>query len=179
MSIKVGLLRGINVGGKNSLPMKELRELFGELGCRDISTYIQSGNVVFKSDEAADVLSEKLSSMIEQRFGFEPFVLILSGDILTAIAEANPYGDDDIEPKFVHVNFLSRKATAPDIHGMQDRQSGTEDFMLTDRALYLRAPDGIGRSKLAADAEKLLGVPATGRNWKTVCKLVEMVNAAI
>jgi uncharacterized protein (DUF1697 family) len=178
MKIKVARLRGINVGGKNSLPMKELRELFGELGCRDISTYIQSGNVVFKSDEAADVLSEKLSSTIEQRFGFEPFVLILSGDILTAIADANPYGDDGIEPKFVHVNFLSRKAVAPDIDGMRERQSRTEHFKLTDHALYFKAPDGIGRSKLAADVEKLIGVPTTGRNWKTVCKLVEMINAA-
>ena len=179
MTIKVALLRGINVGGKNSLPMQALRELLAELGCRNFSTYIQSGKVVFESDEAADALSRRLSGLIKKRFGFESFVLILTGDVFKAIADANPFAHDDIEPKFVHVNFLSRKATAPDIHGMQDRQSGTEDFMLTDRALYLRAPDGIGRSKLAADAEKLLGVPATGRNWKTVCKLVEMVNAAI
>lgn len=177
MTIKVALLRGINVGGKNSLPMRALRELLGEIGCHDISTYIQSGNVVFKSNESVAALSKRLPGLIEKRFGFEPFVLILTGDVLTEIAAANPYSDDDIEPKFVHVNFLARKSKEPDVDGLRERQSTTEHFTLTDHALYLRAPEGIGRSRFAADAEKLLGVPTTGRNWKTVCKLVEMVAA--
>lgn len=178
MSVKVALFRGINVGGKNSLPMQDLRDMLGEAGCRDVSTYIQSGNAVFRSDDAADALSKKLSGLIKQRCGFEPFVLILSGKQLVTIADANPYAKDDIDPKFVHVSFLARKATDPDIDGMRARKSKTEHFTLTDQALYLRAPDGIGRSRFAADAEKLLGVPTTGRNWNTICKLLEMVAAA-
>lgn len=176
MTIKVALLRGINVGGKNSLPMQALRELLEELGCRDVSTYIQSGNAVFISDESDNTLSLQISSAIENRFGFEPFVLILSGDRFTAIADANPYANDDIDPKFVHVNFLASKAVEPDIDRMRELQTNTEHFTLTDHALYCKAPDGIGRSKFAARVEKLLGVPATGRNWKTVCKLIDMVS---
>ena len=177
MTIKIALLRGINVGGRNSIPMQELRELLEEFGCRDVSTYIQSGNVVFRSDESEAALSSHLSSAIKQRFGFEPFVLILPGDRFAAIADANPYADDDIDPKFIHVNFLASKAVEPDIDKMHELQSKTEHFTLTDHALYFRAPDGIGRSKFAAQIEKLLGVPATGRNWKTVCKLLDMVSA--
>jgi uncharacterized protein (DUF1697 family) len=171
-------LRGINVGGRNSLPMKALRELFEELGCRAVSTCIQSGNVVFRSDEPVTALSSKVTREIKQRFGFEPLVLIVPGDKFSAIAEANPYANDDVDPKFVHVLFLASKAVEPDIDKMRELQSKTEHFTLTDHALYFKAPDGIGRSKFAAQVEKLLGVPATGRNWKTVCKLLDMVSAA-
>lgn len=178
MTVKIALLRGINVGGKNSVPMQELRELLEELGCRDVSTYIQSGNVVFRSDESESSLSLQITSEIQRCFGFEPFVLILEADTFKAITDANPYANDDIDPKFLHVNFLASKAVDPDIDRMRELQSKTEQFTLTDHALYFKAPDGIGRSKFAAGAEKLLGVPATGRNWKTVCKLLDMVSAA-
>ncbi len=178
MTVKVALLRGINVGGRNLLPMKGLRELFVELGCRDVQTYIQSGNVVFKSEEDDDALSRRIMDDIKQKFGFEPFVQVVEGSVFTAIAEANPYANDAIDPKFLHVLFLAARPDKPDIRKMNDRKSPTERFVLTDDALYLSAPDGIGRSKFAAGVEKWLGVPATGRNWKTVCKLVEMVASA-
>ncbi|MBT8093007.1 MAG: DUF1697 domain-containing protein [Gammaproteobacteria bacterium] len=178
MSVKVVLLRGINVGGRNSLPMKGLRELFDELGCRDVHTYIQSGNVVFKSDEDDDVLSLRLADGIKQGFGFEPFVQVLEGDVFRAIADDNPYKNDPIDSKFLHVLFLAERPAKPDIQKMQERASRTERFLLTDDALYLSAPDGIGRSKFAAGVERWLGVQATGRNWRTVCKLVDMIDAA-
>ena len=178
MTIKVALLRGINVGGKNRLPMQDLKKILGELGCEHIATYIQSGNVVFRSGETDEALSSHVTRGIRQRFGFEPFVLILPGDRFAEIVDANPYTNDDIDPKFVHVLFLASRAIEPDIDGMRELLSEREHFTLTDHALYFRAPDGIGRSKFAARVEKLLGVPATGRNWKTVCKLLDMVSAA-
>lgn len=176
MTVKIALLRGINVGGRNSLPMRELTEILEDLGCRDVSTYIQSGNVVFRSDEPDNALSLKVSGAVKRRFGFEPPVLILTDDKFTTIADANPYAIDDIDSKFVHVLFFASKAVEPDIDRMRELQSATEHFTLTDNALYLQAPDGIGRSKFAAQAEKLLGVIATGRNWRTVCKLLDMVS---
>lgn len=98
--------------------------------------------------------------------------------MFTAIADANPYTNDAIDPKFLQVLFLAEKPTQPDSKKMNERLSTTERFVLSDDAVYLSAPDGIGRSKFAAGIEKWLGVPATGRNWKTVCKLLDMVAAA-
>ncbi len=177
MRAYVGLLRGINVGGKNSLPMEALRALLVEIGCCDVATYIQSGNVVLKSEEAGDVLARKMANTIRQRFGFEAHVLVMTEDRFLKIANANPYFNDDVDSRHVHVCFMARTPINPDLGRMRDKQSDTEHFTLTEDALYLKAPDGIGRSKLASAVERLLGVPATGRNWKTVCAIAAMLES--
>jgi len=178
MITQVVLLRGINVGGKNILPMQDLRALLTKLGCESVSTYIQSGNVVLRSDQPSSSLARSISKTIEQRFGFKPLVLVMSGEKLNTLADANPYADVATDPKFLHTWFLAEKPTAPDVARIRDRQYLSEQFTLTDDAFYLHAPEGIGRSKLANEVEKCLGVPATARNWRTVRKLMEMVAEA-
>ena len=175
MKIYVALFRGINVGGKNILPMKELVAVLQDLGARNVKTYIQSGNAVFESEEKNLVrLSKKISAEIQKRRGFAPYVLLLElADIEKAIAK-NPFLDAENNPQSLHVGFLAGAPQNPDLKALDSRKKGSERFHLIDSVFYLQAPEGVGRSKLAANAEKLLGVPMTDRNWSTVCKILEM-----
>lgn len=175
MNTFVALFRGINVGGKNSLPMKELVAALEKLGCRQIQTYIQSGNVVLKSN-AADVsaLAGKITAEIKKSRGFAPFVLLLSLKEFRKVVDNNPFSQASIDPRVLHVGFLAAKPKDPDLKALESIRAANERFRLVDRAFYLHAPDGIGRSKLAAHTERLLGVAMTDRNWRTVDKLLEM-----
>ncbi len=173
MQRHVILLRGINVGGHNKLPMAEFRDLLAELGCENVASYIQSGNAV--ADFGGTSLDELVADAIENRFGFRPAVMVLAAQEFRGIAAANPYADADVDPRFIHVNFLTTPARAPNLERMQELAADGEQYELTDNACYFLAPNGIGRSKLAAEVEKCLGVPATGRNWRTVGKLLEML----
>ena len=175
MTIHVALFRGINVGGNNILPMQDLRDLLAELGCEDIQTYIQSGNAVFSSADPIS-LSAKITSTIEERFDFAPQVLLLTVERFAAIASANPYPEAEATPKFLHVWLLTEKAGNPAIDAMNSIKAENERFTLTDDALYLHAPDGIGRSRLAGKVDRHLGVSTTARNWRTVGKLLVLVN---
>lgn len=177
MTAYVALFRGINVGGKNSLPMQDLRDILSSLGCEDVRTYIQSGNAAFASKRKPGELAGGIKAAIDKRFGFEPEVLLLTSERLQAIAGENPFTDAESEPKFLHVLFLAEAADEADLDALNDVRAPSERFLLTDKALYLHAPDGIGRSKFAAKAERCLGVAATGRNWNTVSKLIELVAA--
>lgn len=168
----VVLLRGINVGGHNKLPMMDLREALEALGYESVQTYIQSGNVVLSADVQPDCAA--ISKVIEKRFGFAPRVFAISAERFRAVADANPYEEEVAEPKHLHIWFLLGPA-APDIDAMHACKGPTEHFTLTADALYLHAPDGIGRSKFAAAAEGLLGVEATVRNLNTVSKLLAML----
>lgn len=175
MSKLVALFRGINVGGKNVLPMARLRGELEALGLVDVRTYIQSGNVVFESSaESSKELATSIADRIESQHGFRPEVLILSREELAAAVAANPFPEAAADPKTLHFFFLAESATQPDVAALDDARVSSERYQLTDRVFYLHAPDGIGRSKLAAKAEKLLGVAATARNYRTVDKLVGM-----
>ena len=174
MTSYVALFRGINVGGNNILPMQELRNILASLGCEDVQTYIQSGNAVFSSEEDANKLSGKVRDAIEAQFGFAPQVLLKSVEQLRAIASANPYPEVETTPKFLHVWFLTEKAGNADINGMNALKADSERFTLVEEALYLHAPDGIGRSRLAAKIDRHLGVSTTARNWRTVSKLLDL-----
>ncbi len=175
MPTYIALLRGINVGGKNLLPMKDLVHDLESLDLTHIRTYIQSGNVVFQtSKKVAATLVRNIADIIEKRHGFKPDVLILSPNRLKTAIEDNPYPEAHAEPKTLHLSFLASPPTAPNIESLTKIKSPTERFHLADDVFYLHAPDGIGRSRLAANVEKLLGVPATGRNWRTVQKLMEL-----
>jgi uncharacterized protein (DUF1697 family) len=168
----VVLLRGINVGGHNKLPMKNLREMLESLGYESVQTYIQSGNVVLSARTVPD--AGAISAAIDNQFGFSPHVLVIPGDRFEAVADASPYKDEGLDGKFVHVWYLAGKASA-DVESIEARKGPSEKYTLTDNAFYLCAPDGIGRSKLANDVEKVLGVEGTGRNWNTVRRLLEML----
>ena len=172
----VALLRGINVGGHNKLPMAAFRQLLNDLGCRDVATYIQSGNAVFHSDDVVG-LDARIGDAVEQQFGFRPPVVIYEADDFRRVADGNPYASDDIEAKFIHIALLFSPATDADFGRINSLLGPDERFELTDLALYLSAPDGIARSKLAADLEKCLGVSVTARNWRSVSKLRDMLDA--
>ncbi len=176
MTTLIALLRGINIGGSHKLPMKELAELLTGMGLRDVQTYIQSGNVVFRSAaKDKSVLAAKISAAIETQHGFAPQVLLLDADELGKAMANNPYPEAEATPASLSLLFLAEAPTQPDLKGLEALKISSERFKLSGKVFYLHAPDGFGRSKLAAAAERLLGVPATGRNWNTVCKLAEMV----
>ncbi len=175
MATWITFLRGINVGGRNILPMSELKALLEELGCTDVRTYIQSGNVVFRHKEGQAVgLSETISNAVLSRFHFAPTVLLLTASYLENALAANPFSSAEEKPKTVHLYFLSAAPAAPDLGGLKQLKLASEEFELIDQVLYLYAPNGIGRSKLAARVEKLLGVSATARNWRTAQKMLEL-----
>ena len=157
--------------------MQEFRNLLSELGCEDVATYIRSGNAVFNYSGSTANLSAEISDAIEEQYGFRPFVLLMPATDFLAVALANPYSSKAVEPKFLHVCFLSELAKQPDIERMAELASATEQYVLTDTALYLSAPDGIGRSKLAHEVETCLGVRTTGRNARTVGKICEMIES--
>ena len=178
MTTFVALLRGINVGGKHVLPMNELVRHLRSLRLNNIRTYIQSGNAVFQSSGAvSDTLADKIAARIEDRHGFRPHVLIRSAEELQIALDANPFPEAESEPKTLHLFFLASAASSPDIESLRDARSSSERFALADQVFYLHAPDGIGRSKLAAKTEKCLGVAVTARNWRTVQRLSEMTKA--
>jgi uncharacterized protein (DUF1697 family) len=179
MIIYVALLCGINVGGKHSLPMQDLRDMLAALGCEDTKTYIQSGNAVFRSDDECGLLSSKIEAVVAEKFGFAPKVLLLTIDEYQSILAANPFPNAVDDPKSLHVSFLSETPINPDLDSLATLKSSTEKFKLLEYAFYLHAPDGIGRSKLAAKVEKCLGVQATGRNWRTASKLAELAASII
>jgi uncharacterized protein (DUF1697 family) len=172
----VALFRGINVGGKNIVPMKDLRQVLTGLDCGSVSTCIQSGNAVFSSESNDEDLSGSIAGATKKHFGFEPQVLVLTADRFREIAAANPYRDVESDDRFIHVWFLADVPGEPDLAAISELRSPTEEFKLGDGAFYLHAPDGIARSKLAARAERHLGVAATARNLRTVSKLLDMLN---
>ena len=173
----IALFRGINVGGNNSLPMKDLVAALESVGAHDVATYIQSGNAVFRSEEQnAALLAERIRAEIGERHGFEPRVLVLPSEEMEKAVRSNPFPEAESEPKTLHVYFLAASPERPHLDALERIKGDQERFVLGDGVFYLHAPGGIGRSKLAANAEKLLGVPATARNWRTVRKVMELAD---
>lgn len=175
MNTYIALFRGINVGGKNSILMKDLVATLEGMDARNVKTYIQSGNVVFQSVEKKPAqLSQKMAVEIKKSHGFEPYILILSRAALQKAMAENPFPEAQTDPASLHLGFLASQPESPDLVKFAGLKKESERFHLGDGVFYLHAPEGVGRSKLAASAEKLLGVPMTDRNWRTVAKIMEM-----
>jgi uncharacterized protein (DUF1697 family) len=175
MNTYVAFFRGINVGGNNSLPMKELIAILEDTGARNIKTYIQSGNAVFQSTEKdPSQLANQLAVEIKRRHGFEPYILILDLEAIKRAIAENPFPEAEAEPSSLHLGFLASRPSSPNLVKLSSLKKESEQFHLSDQVFYLHAPEGVGRSKLASSSEKLLGVPMTVRNWRTVCKVMEM-----
>jgi uncharacterized protein (DUF1697 family) len=178
MTQYIALLRGINVGGNNQLPMKDLKTLLEKIGCADVRTYIQSGNVVLRCPSpSAGTLAQRLTAAISKHHGFEPRVVVVTRSELEKAAAANPFPQADAHPQTLHLFFLSDAPAKPNLQSLDALKAKTEAFVLKGKVFYLHTPDGFGKSKLAASAEKLLGVAATARNWRTVQTLLEMSKA--
>ncbi|MEU9406954.1 DUF1697 domain-containing protein [Streptomyces sp. NPDC048281] len=178
MTTYAALLRGINVGGNKKLPMAELRALLTGLGHDSVQTYLQSGQAVFATARGdAESLAAELAGAIEERFGFSVDVLVRDHAYLKAVEADCPFPAAELTAKQLHVTYLSAPVTAERYADIDPAAHLPEEFRLGDRALYLYAPDGLGRSKLAeALARPRLhkGLTATTRNWNTVVKLVEL-----
>lgn len=167
-------LRGVNVGGNNKLPMKELRAALEGAGFAGVQTYIQSGNLVFQSDhQDAREAGEAVTALIEKTFGFAPRSHTLTAAALHKAINENPYRQEGLdEPKSVHFHFLSEDPGAKaDLEALTALKTETERFALTDNVFYLLAPDGIGRSKLAEKIDRHIRVPMTARNMRSVYKV--------
>ncbi|WP_317446045.1 DUF1697 domain-containing protein [Streptomyces collinus] len=178
MTTYAALLRGINVGGSRKVPMAELRTLMTGLGYDGVRTHLQSGQAVFttgRGDEGS--LAAELARAVEERFGFPVDVIVRDHAYLRAVVAGCPFPAAELEPRQLHVTYFSAPVTAERFAGIDPAAHLPEEFRLGDRCLYLYAPDGVGRSKLA----EALGRPRTGkglvatsRNWNTVTKLVEL-----
>ncbi len=178
MTTYAALLRGINVGGSRKLPMADLRTLMTGLGYEDVRTYLQSGQAVFASGHGdEESLAAELSSAIEKHFGFDVDVIVRDHAYLKAIADNCPFPAAELEAKQLHVTYYSAPVDAARFAEIDPAAHLPEEFRLGDRALYLYAPNGLGRSKLAEILSRPRlnkGLIATSRNWNTVVKLVEM-----
>ena len=177
MPVWIALFRGINVGGNNILPMAKLRAGLESLKLTNVQTYIQSGNVVFQSSSSGTAaLAKKISDWVESEHGFRPQVLLVTREQLAEAIKQNPYPEATGEPTSLHFYFLAKPATKADLAALDKVKVASESWHLTDGVFYLKAPDGVGRSKLAAYAEKYLGVVTTARNYRTIEKLWSMVS---
>lgn len=178
MKKQIALLRGINVGGRNKLPMKELKAELAKLGLQNVQTYIQSGNVVFESsNEDIETIATQIGAAIEQSHGFLPKVMVIDEAGWQTAVSQNPFPQATAEPKTLHLCFLQSPPNNPNFDELNTLKKENEQFELIGSVFYLHAPDGIGRSKLAERVERLLGVPATARNWRTVSKITDMLES--
>ena len=172
----VALLRGINVGGKNRLPMADLRGIFIAAGCAAVRTYIQSGNAVFgAAQDLAEALPEIVTQAIFERFGYETAVVVRSDKEMRQVATSNPF-DTSGDPRFLHVAFLKDTPSAVAVARLDPDRSPPDEFAVCGRDVYLRYPVGPARSKLTnAYVAARLQTVSTMRNWRTVLKLLDMV----
>ena len=170
-------MRGINVGGRNKLPMGDLRVLLEQAGCRSVRTYIQSGNVVFEGDSSlAGRIASEVPLLIEARFGFAPPVILRSADELAAAVAANPFDASDADPGHLAVGFLADRPASGAVARLDPDRSPGDRFEVVDREVYLYVPGGLARTKLTTDYfDRRLDTVMTVRNWRTTNRLLEMV----
>ena len=170
------LLRGINVGTKNSLPMAELRRMLEALGCTDVRTYVQSGNAVFATTLRTDELTAAIEAALEQYMGRPIATMLRTEAQLRAIVDGNPFPEMLAQPSYLCVTFLSHAPTKAEIGPIHATDFGEERFEVTGSEIYTWHPHGQGRSPLSAALGKLkLRGAVTTRNWNTVAKLLEML----
>jgi uncharacterized protein (DUF1697 family) len=171
--VYVALLRGINVGGKAKVAMAALRDTCASVGCEDVVTYIQSGNVVLRSSLSADKLRAALEGAIADQLGVSPAVMIRTADEMAAVVDGHPFPEAD--EKDLHVGFLHAAPAAPVKQCLAAIDCDPEHLTVVGRQLYLHLPNGMGRAALPVQMERCLRpFPVTVRNWRTVTKLVEL-----
>ena len=176
--IFVLLFRGINVAGKNVVRMETLRVALTDAGFEDVSTYIQSGNVVFSSDGDTATLSRRVDIAFNQAFGFSSRPTLRSLEEWMRVVLRNPFPAEAADDgRRVHAVLLDGRVSDESLHALE-ALAGTERLQATEGVLYLHTPDGFGVSKVAEALDRVLKLPWTARNWNTVLKLQEMTLAA-
>jgi uncharacterized protein (DUF1697 family) len=180
-SAYIALLRGINVGGHKIIKMDQLRKAFEGLGYADVATYVQSGNVVFKtSAKMAHGLSKKIEDMLLREFSMSVPVVVRTAEEIGDVLKNNPFlKERGIDVSRLHVTFLSQTPQKTAITGLDAIPAGPDRFHCRGQEIYLHCPNGFGGTKLSINAfEKVLSVCATTRNWNTVNKLHEMARSS-
>jgi uncharacterized protein (DUF1697 family) len=177
MPTYVAMLRGINVGSGKIVKMERLRASFGALGFRGVRTYVQSGNVIFESEQKSPTgLSKKIAEKIQRDFGFTVPVLVkTSKEIEQIVSDNSLVKEKGIDHSKLHVTFLSDAPPKTAVKVLEPLATDRERFRILNREIYLYCPDGYGNTKLSNNAiETKLSVVATTRNWRTVNTLLEM-----
>ena len=175
-NVYVALLRGVNLAGKNRLAMTDLAAMFSASGCTDVLTYIQSGNVVFRASEAcAARVPAAVANAIADRLGFRAPVVMRTAGELRAASRGNPFLKAGAAEDELHVMFLADRPSAAAVATLDPKRSPPDEFVVRGRDVYLRCPNGMGRSKLSNQYfDSKLETTSTIRNWRTVLKLVEL-----
>jgi uncharacterized protein (DUF1697 family) len=176
MPVLISMLRGVNVGGHHKVKMDALRSLYESLKLETPRTYVQSGNVIFRTKEKnSAALAKKIQSAIERKFGFPPDVILRTTDELRRAIAATPFTGRNLEPGKILVTFLAGDP-GPQAHSsLASLKDYPEELHLLDRHLYIYFPNGAGQSKLPwSKVDKLLQTAGTARNWNSVTKLLKM-----
>ena len=173
----LALLRGINVGGKRALPMRDLESAFRAAGATEIATVIQSGNVVFASDHP-EMTCATAATAIQANFGFSPPIVLRSAKAWRAMAEANPFLGAGAAPEMLHVACFAGEPGQPLATPVDQQAFLPDELVRIGRDVYLKLPDGVGRANLTnARLDRMFGAVSTMRNWRTVLRLLDRLGA--
>lgn len=178
MQTFISVLRGINVSGHRKINMADLKALYQNLGYEDAVTYIQSGNVIFRTKDKNEAkISEAIETAINKQYQFDVPVIIRTAQEMKAIASANPFikGNSAIDQAKLHVTFLGEKPDEELLKKIRQYNYAPDEFIISGREVYLYCPGGYGNTKLSNQFfENKLKVKATTRNWKTINKLIDL-----
>jgi uncharacterized protein (DUF1697 family) len=176
----VALLRAVNVGGRNSLSMPKVRDALAGRGLDEVTTVLQSGNVLFTSSKAEAAVTKLVRDAVAEEFGLEGAVVVRSAAEIAAVAAGNPFvkKGESRDPKTLHVAFLEKPPAKAAVAKLDPDRSPPDAFEVRGREIYLSYPNGSGRTKLDLSyLERVLGVQGTARNWRTVQRLAEVLEA--
>ncbi len=175
MGVIVSMLRGVNLGARNRIQMEALRALYHRLGLRDARTYVQSGNVLFKTEEPdMAALAKRIESAIERSFSFRPAVILRTPPELKRVIEKNPFAERaGLHPGKLIVTFLQCHPVPEACESVSRIKTDPEELRVDGRELYIYFPNGMGRSKLQlTNIERMLKVQGTSRNWNSVTQML-------
>ena len=175
----LALLRGINVGGKNKLPMKDLAAIFSAAGCENVQTFIQSGNVIFGAAPAlSELLPDLISAQIATKFGHRPPVILRTAEQLRDVVLNNPFLKEGSAEDILHVLFLADVPSSHQVASLDYSRSQPDAFLVQGQEIYLQLPHGVADTKLTnAYFDSKLSTICTGRNWRTVTELLELMES--
>jgi uncharacterized protein (DUF1697 family) len=177
MAVIIAMLRGVNVGGHNKIKMEELRGLCKTLKLRDACTYVQSGNLIFRTDERdLELLTKRLQNAIERKFGFRPDVVLRTAAEMREVIGRNPFAKrHGIEPNRLLVTFLASEPDAEAREKAARVETAPEELRMDRREVYIHFPNGMARPKVSwPTIERILKTSGTGRNWNSVTKMLEI-----
>jgi uncharacterized protein (DUF1697 family) len=174
---QVALLRGINVGGKNKLPMKDLAAMFAVAGCSDVRHFIQSGNILFRAAPRVSAnLPDVIAKAIKIKFGFGAPVLLRTIEEMEAVVARNPYFTKDVDENLLYVMFLAAQPDDAGIASLDPNRSQPDLYQVHGKEIFMHLTTGAAKTKLTNDYfDRRLATTSTSRNWRTVNKLLELM----